>query len=176
VKLLTAATAASIFLMLSSPALAQGSKDTIDPNKKCDAVTSALMSSVPGLKIERKTEGAYVYNHLTHHSAQSVSITCSIDPEDFPDISFGWSGATPPVGFWDLVANAGAAVTGASPKKVRSGAVKCQSQALRDKSELASILHEGLRFECQAFARHGGGTHITLYRPSAEQLKNFLAD
>jgi len=47
---------------------------------------------------------------------------------------------------------------------IREGAQRCQQAALRSKTELADLVYGGIKFECQAFARDGGGTTITIYR------------
>lgn len=150
--------------------------DTLDgARSRCASAVAKLTAGTPSLLVERVTESAYVYHHLRHPAAQGLNVSCSVLNQP-PDLTLQWAGASPSAPFWELVARAGATITGAKPATVRRGAVDCHQRALKDSTELASTLTDGIRYECQAYTRDGGGTSITLYRPSAEELKNFEGD
>jgi hypothetical protein len=71
-----------------------------------------------------------------------------------------------------LASNAGELLTGAPAQLIDENVQRCVSMALTNSFELADIdFGGGVRVECQAFERDGGGGSITLLRRFGKQTK-----
>lgn len=80
-----------------------------------------------------------------------------------PNIAVTWDGPAPDQAFYDLVGRTGILVSKQSAADVVKASKQCRQQALKDESEIATVEQTGLAIECQAFARDGGGTTITVF-------------
>jgi hypothetical protein len=64
-----------------------------------------------------------------------------------------------------LIMKAGEYLTGATQKELQRETAACVSEALKpDAGELANREFRGVKIECQAFSRDGGGESVTVYR------------
>ena len=68
--------------------------------------------------------------------------------------------------YFELIGKLGSILTGVSPDEIRSAAIECQKRALSAKDEEGDLESSGIRFECQAFTRAGGGTAMIFARPT----------
>lgn len=129
----------------------------------CDASAAEIVARLGGA-VERRTTVAIL---MKHPLASSISIGCPIGSSP-KTLSVYADSAYPTAQYYDLVARAGALLTGITPAGVREGAIHCQGAALRSKDEIANLNLGKVRFECQAFSRDGGGTGITLYQKRSD--------
>lgn len=145
------AVAAPLVALLTGPTTAD----------ECDALAAEVIART-GAAFDRRSDLAHMV-HLKHPNASALSVQCASGAYG-AGVGSSWDGAYPPRSFYDLIARAGAAVTKAPAEDIRQGAMKCQQAALKSDDELAEMTFKGIRFECQAFSRDGGGTTITLYK------------
>jgi len=89
-----------------------------------------------------------------------LSLSCATGA---PNVAVTWDGPAPDQAFYDLVGRTGSLVSKRSAADVVKGSKQCRQQALKDESEIATVEQTGLAIECQAFARDGGGTTITVF-------------
>jgi hypothetical protein len=134
--------------------------------EECDALAAEIVDR-EGLAVDRRTTMRVIFTK--HPLVSEMSVGCTFRP---PDLFMSWDGAYPPTSFYDLLGRVGHIVTGGQAAQVRDGAARCQRAALKSKSELSDLTIAGISFECQAFARGGGGTSITLYRKRPKQVVN----
>jgi hypothetical protein len=88
------------------------------------------------------------------------------------DIFIAFQKAKPSTATRILASKAGELLTGAPAQLIDENVQRCVSRALSDSSELANIdFGGGVRVECQAFERDGGGGSITLLRRFGKQTK-----
>ncbi|MEX6717506.1 hypothetical protein AB2C92_07225 [Pseudomonas aeruginosa] len=80
-----------------------------------------------------------------------------------PNVQFAWDGADPDKEFYDLVGRLGQAASGSKAPQIIQAAKACRQQALKDGVEISQVEQPGMAIECQAYARDGGGTTITVY-------------
>jgi len=100
---------------------------------------------------------------IQHPLAQESSVSCDIER---PYWFVSWAGSSrPPPSTLDLITSAGSMLTGLDQGELAKLAIRCLKDALRqDAMENASTEFDGVRVECQAFERDGGGGSITLWR------------
>ncbi len=105
-----------------------------------------------------------VQSEQTHAQFQDGPVQVSIACErNQPNAQITWDGADPSGEFFAMVGQLGQSVTGAKPAEVIQAAKICRQQALRDGGEISQVEQPGMAIECQAFARDGGTTSITVY-------------
>jgi hypothetical protein len=103
---------------------------------------------------------------IGHVGAASVTYGCPFGPKQKPDFAVYWDGkARPPTDIAVLIAKGGEFVTGATRAEITSETSACITDALKPSAaELANREVRGVKIECQAFARDGGGGSVTIYR------------
>lgn len=100
----------------------------------------------------------------THAQFQDGPVQVSIACErNQPNAQVIWDGANPSGEYFALVGQLGQGVTGKKPAEVIQAAKACRQQALQDGGEISQVEQPGMAIECQAFARDGGSTSITVY-------------
>lgn len=99
-------------------------------------------------------------------AATSVTYGCPFGPKQKPDFAVYWEGkARPPTDIAALIAKGGEFVTGAARAEIMAETSACVTDALKSgATELADREVRGVKIECQAFARDGGGGSVTIYR------------
>ncbi len=102
---------------------------------------------------------------ISHPAASEFSFGCGIDGLK-PDVFIAWNKSRPPPSTAKLIASTGAFLTGARDEDVKQELTKCINEALKpDSGELSSREFDGgVRVECQAFNRDGGGGSVTILR------------
>jgi hypothetical protein len=103
---------------------------------------------------------------IGHVGAASVTYGCPFGPKQKPDFAVYWDGkARPPADIAVLIAKGGEFVTGATRTEIMNETSACVNEALKSNAtELADREVRGVKIECQAFARDGGGGSVTIYR------------
>jgi hypothetical protein len=103
---------------------------------------------------------------IGHVGAASVTYGCPFGPKQKPDFAVYWEGkARPPSDIAALIAKGGEFVTGATRAEIMTETSACVTDALKSSAtELANREVRGVKIECQAFARDGGGGSVTIYR------------
>jgi hypothetical protein len=101
-------------------------------------------------------------------SAEDVSYGCALGPKSAPDpdLFVAWDRqAKPPAATRDLIAKGGEFLTGAPRTELLTEAMACVADALKPEAgEMGSREFRGVKVECQAFSRDGGGGSVTVYR------------
>ncbi|MDF3935339.1 hypothetical protein [Pseudomonas citronellolis] len=100
--------------------------------------------------------------HVQFQDGPQVQASIGCD-RDQPNVQITWDGANPDGEFFALVGRLGHTVTGQKPAQVIQAAKTCRKQALQDGGEISQVEQPGMAIECQAFARDGGSTTITVY-------------
>lgn len=126
--------------------------------ESCDNVLAALqqerhLSQVKQTKDKQTTEYRDGPNIV-------LSLSCAVGA---PNVAVSWDGPAPDQAFYDLVGRTGSLVSKRSATDVVKASKQCRHEALKDESEIATVEQNGLAVECQAFARDGGGTTITVF-------------
>jgi hypothetical protein len=113
--------------------------------------------------VGRQTSMVVIIGGVT---ADETSYGCAFGPKNAPDVFIAWSGqAKPPAKTQALIANAGEYLTRATRTEISQETAACVSAALKpDSGELSDREFRGVKIECQAFARDGGGGSVTIYR------------
>jgi hypothetical protein len=103
---------------------------------------------------------------IGHVGAASVTYGCPFGPKQKSDFAVYWEGkARPPADIAALIAKGGEFVTGAARAEITAETSACVTDALKSSAtELADREVRGVKIECQAFARDGGGGSVTIYR------------
>ncbi|WP_162950210.1 hypothetical protein [Rhizobium jaguaris] len=99
-------------------------------------------------------------------AATTVTYGCPFGPKQKPDFAVYWEGkARPPSDIAALIAKGGEFVTGATRAEIMTETSACVTDALKSSAaELADREVRGVKIECQAFTRDGGGGSVTIYR------------
>lgn len=85
------------------------------------------------------------------------------DPKDWR-VFVSWAqSASPPLRYYEIVAQAGAILTGEKKDTLAKAAKTCVRTALGHKSELGDELTSKAKIECQAFARDGGSVSVSVF-------------
>ena len=79
-------------------------------------------------------------------------------------VQLSWREVYPPPSFWNVVADSGNALTGASTRRVRLAGHQCHKVALLAANRTAQIRQRGLAIDCRVV---GGVTSLTLRRRTA---------
>jgi len=90
----------------------------------------------------------------------TLSVNCALGK---PNVYVLWDGPNPDQQFYELVGRVGSLVSSRSAADVVKFSKQCRQQAIKDSGEIASVEQRGLAIECQAFARDGGGTNISVF-------------
>ena len=124
----------------------------------CEGVLTALQQE-RHLSQVKQTEGKQTTEYRDGPNI-ALSLSCATVA---PNIAVTWDGSTPDQAFYDLVGRTGSLISKRSPVDIVKASKQCRQQALKDNSEIATVEQKGLVIECQAFARDGGGTTITVF-------------
>lgn len=124
----------------------------------CDAVIDALQQE-RHLSQVKQTDGKQTTEYRDGPSIV-LSLSCAMGS---PNVATTWDGPTPDQAFYDLVGRTGSLVSKRSAADIVEASRQCRQQALKDESEIATVEQKGLAIECQAFARDGGSTTITVF-------------
>ncbi|ANF87757.1 hypothetical protein A7J50_4403 [Pseudomonas antarctica] len=124
----------------------------------CDNVLAALQQE-RHLSQVKQTEGKQTTEYRDGPNIV-LSLSCAVGT---PNVAVTWDGPAPDQAFYDLVGRTGSLVSKRSAADVVKASQQCRQQALKDESEIATVEQKGLAIECQAFARDGGGTTITVF-------------
>ncbi|KAF2410498.1 hypothetical protein SAMN04490179_2342 [Pseudomonas antarctica] len=124
----------------------------------CDNVLAALQQE-RHLSQVKQTEGKQTTEYRDGPNIV-LSLSCAVGA---PNIAVTWDGPAPDQAFYDLVGRTGSLVSKRAAADIVKASKQCRQEALKDESELATIEQKGLAIECQAFARDGGGTTITVF-------------
>lgn len=100
--------------------------------------------------------------HVQFQDGPQVQASIACDSGQ-PNAQITWDGANPDGEYFALVGRLGQTVTGMKPAQIIKAAQTCRRQALQDGGEISQVEQPGMAIECQAFARDGGGTTITVY-------------
>ena len=132
---------------------------------QCDRVVANLIAQTPGLQLDKRVlaEGVDIV-YLKHPQAKALSVFCPAPPLMSPALSADWLEGSPPPSYFELIGKLGSILTGVSPEEIRAGAIECQKRALSAKDEESNLESSGIKFDCQVFARAGGGT-ATIFAP-----------
>ena len=135
---------------------------------ECDRLVINLIAQTPGLQLDKRVlaEGVDIV-YLKHPQAKALSVFCPAPPLMSPALSADWLEGSPPPSYFELIGKLGSILTGVSPEEIRAGAIECQKRALSAKDEESSLKSSGIKFDCQVFARAGGGT-VTIFAPRAK--------
>jgi len=128
----------------------------------CDALAAKLTATHSNMTVDRRTEANVIL--FRYPPLGGFSILCPNIPTENPALTVSVDSAYPTAAFWAASAALGTVVTGAATNDIRSGAQHCQQLALKSANELAETRSAGIKFECQAFTRDGGGAFITIYK------------
>jgi hypothetical protein len=103
---------------------------------------------------------------IGHVGADNVTYGCPFGPKQKPDLAFYWEGqARPKSNTMALIAKGGEFVTGATRAEIITETSACVADALKSNAaENADREVRGVKIECQAFTRDGGGGSVTIYR------------
>ena len=134
---------------------------------ECDRIVENLIAQTRGLQLDKRVlaEGVDIV-YLKHPQAKALSVFCPAPPMMSPALSADWLEGAPPPSYFELIGRLGSILTGASSDDIRAGAIECQKRALSAKDEEGDLESSGIRFECQAFTRAGGGTAMIFARPT----------
>jgi hypothetical protein len=97
---------------------------------------------------------------------ESATYGCPFGPKQKPDFAVYWNRQPrPPSNVAALISSGGEFVIGATREEIVGEMSACITAALKpDASELADREIRGVKIECQAFLRDGGGGSVTIYR------------
>jgi hypothetical protein len=134
---------------------------------ECDRIVENLIAQTPGLQLDKRmlAEGVDIV-YLKHPQAKALSVFCPAPPMFSPALSADWLESLPPPSYFELIGKLGSILTGVSADAISAGAIECQKRALGAKDEEGDLEESGIRFECQAFTRAGGGTAMIFARPT----------
>jgi hypothetical protein len=149
-------TAYLLLVLFSSAHAGEGTAET----SECKVITASL--------IERTN------THFDHFSPSRGSVffknpdmVLVCDPKFSTFVALTWNASGfPPNNWFVLLAEAGAAVTGADPKRLEASAHRCHRAALKDSNEQSQLELKDAIIDCDAFTRDGGGVLIHIAKPT----------
>jgi len=127
---------------------------------ECDGIVEALIARVDKRVLAEGVDIVY----LKHPQAKALSVFCPAPSMSAATLSSDWLEGLPPPSYFRLIGKLGSILTGVSADAISAGAIECQKRALASKEEDGNLDSSGIRFQCQAFIRSGGGTALTLAR------------
>lgn len=148
------ATIASLLTTLGAPFTAQADE--------CDAATSRVIAAT-GASFVRRSHVASVLRH----PLVGEGLTVYGGPAG-TSVSVSWASVYPPRAVFDLMAKAGAAVTGDPAWLLEPTMTKCHAKALKEiTADEPDADSDGFRvgqaeMECAVFSHHGGGGTLTI--------------
>jgi hypothetical protein len=103
---------------------------------------------------------------IGHVGADNVVYGCPFGPKQKADFQVYWEGqARPPSNTMALIAKGGEFVTGATRAEIITETSACVADALKSNAAENAVREvRGVKIECQAFTRDGGGGGVTIYR------------
>lgn len=103
---------------------------------------------------------------LQHGAAIEASYGCPFGSHKGANLFVAWNNQTrPPSATADLISKAGEFLTGTTASELKQEVGACVAKALKPSSnEFAEVEFRGVKIECQAFTRDGGGGNVTIYR------------
>jgi hypothetical protein len=103
---------------------------------------------------------------IGHVGVDDVAYGCPLVPTQKPDLQIGWQGQARPLSnVMAVISKGGEFLTGATRTELTKETLECVASALKpDAGELAERQVRGVKIECQAFQRDGGGGYVTIYR------------
>lgn len=148
----------AIFLVRTIGCVAFAALSTAACAQPCENILSALERQKDLALVQRA--GAMQVTRYKASESIDLDVNCGLGK---PNIGVYWTGPIPDEAFYDLVGRAGSLVSTRSSADVIEASKQCRKEALKDDSEIATVEQKGLAIECQAFARDGGGTTITVF-------------
>jgi hypothetical protein len=141
--------------------LAKNETDEAVQAATCLAEAQKVAAHEKGV-VERQTNSVVF---ISHPAASEFSFGCGVHGLK-PDIFIAWNKSRPQPLTVELITSAGAFLTGAPSGDIKRELVKCINEALEpDSGEFSSREFDGgVRVECQAFERDGGGGSATILR------------
>jgi hypothetical protein len=140
--------------------LAKDEADEAAHSAKCLAESQKVAAHERGV-IKRQTSSVVT---ISHPAAVEFSFGCDIDGMK-PDVFIAWNKSRPVSSTVKLIKSAGEFLTGATSEEIKQELAKCVNGALKpDAGEISAREFGGVRIECQAFERDGGGGSATIYR------------
>jgi hypothetical protein len=138
------------------------STDDAAAHAKCLAGAKDLAAHVHGGIGEQTT----MVVPIRTAAIKDANYGCSLGPQSGPDLFVSWENqAKPTAAAADFIADAGEFLTGSPGAELRQELSACATEALKpDAGEMGSREFRGVKIECQAFARDGGGGSATIYR------------
>ena len=158
----------SLVTLLSAGADGGAASDTpgVD-TARCKVAIGDLARTSGAQPDHRSPSGDNMF--MGHRAAKTIVMSCA--PYGPLSVSLNFDGAFPPAPFYDLVAEAGVAVTGERRADLLRKAIECQKTALISADESASLNTARASLECRAFTRDGGGTLIQVYPRRSESTE-----
>jgi hypothetical protein len=103
---------------------------------------------------------------IGHVGADNVVYGCPFGPKQKADFQVYWEGkARPSSNTMALIAKGGEFVTGAARAEIITETSACVADALKSNAAENAVREvRGVKIECQAFTRDGGGGGVTIYR------------
>jgi hypothetical protein len=95
-----------------------------------------------------------------------LRFTCPSGNQRFPRLHLAWKATYPPASYWNVVADAGTALTAASSRRVKLAAHQCHKLAVLAADKSGQIRQRGLGIECRVSMGSVGLTSISLHRRS----------
>lgn len=139
-----------------------------DASSACGGLVGELLVGVQGLAVRSVSHvdaaSAFDIVYLKHPDATEVALTCRF-PRSSLDVD--WRGGLPPAGYFQLIGRLGSIMTGISAEAISAAAAECQKRAIVAKYEMAELVSQGVKFECDSFTHDSGGTSMTIYKASA---------
>jgi hypothetical protein len=129
------------------------SASAMDPECLADATKLAIQI---GASIDRQASVVF----MRHTAAEEMTFACG---DGLPtDLLIAWDGLAPPPNTVQLIASAGAFLTGVSVVRIKTELANCIAAALKPAAGEFAEFH-GVKIECHAFTRAGGGGSVTIY-------------
>lgn len=139
---------------LAAPALAQPA-----PAMTCINDATKFAGQI-GTSVDAATTKAGE-TQLVAKDKVELRFVCPTGNQRSPRVQLSWREVYPPAAFWNVVADSGAALTGASTRRVRLAGHQAHKLALLAANKTAQIRQRGLGIECHVV---GGVTTVTLRR------------
>jgi hypothetical protein len=93
-----------------------------------------------------------------------LRFACPTGNQRFPRFFLTFKAAYPPKAYWNVVTDAGVALTGASARRVRLAAHKCHKAAVNAANKQAVVRQYGLGIDCHVALGSAGMTSVALRR------------
>lgn len=126
--------------------------------ESCETILAALKQERHLTQIKQAVDG----QNTEYRNGPNItlSVNCALGK---PNVYVFWDGQNPDQQFYELVGRVGSLVSSRSAVDVVKFSKQCRQQAIKDSGEIATVEQRGVAIECQAFARDGGGTNISVF-------------